>query len=312
MEADRGSPARGNASQLAELTSRWRDDLAAWAIPEQILAGTTESPWVLPVQVFARRADKLSAQPAGRSFEREWAALDPAGTVLDVGSGAGAASLPLAPRTTELVAVDSSQQMLDLLSERAAARGLPVKAVSGSWPESSGQVPAADLVTCHHVLYNVPDVEPFLRALTSHARRQVVVEIAVSHPLSSLNDLWLRFHGLVRPERPTSDDVLAILAAMGIRFGAERWRRGGGPDYPTMAELVDVTRRRLCLPPDRAGDVAAALVDSGVDPAHPADLGSSGSDVVTIWWNGSAQESGQDGPAVLASEASCSTDEESG
>jgi SAM-dependent methyltransferase len=304
-------PDPGNANLLAELTSRWRDDLAAWAIPEHILAGVTESPWVLPAQVFTRRADSLSAEPTGRSFEREWAALDPPGTVLDIGSGPGAASLPLAPRTTDLIAVDSSQQMLDLLSERAAARDLPVTMVHGSWPESAAQVPAADLVTCHHVLYNVPGIEAFVSALTQHARRLIVVEIAVAHPLISLNDLWQRFHGLVRPDRPTSDDVLAILAAMGIRFGSERWNRGRGPDYPTMAELVDVTRRRLCLPPGRAHDVATALVESGVDPAHPRDLGSSGSDVVTIWWNGSAQESGQDGPAVLAAEASCSRDDES-
>jgi SAM-dependent methyltransferase len=310
LDPARGNSEARNADLLARLTSRWRDDLAAWAIPEKIIAGVTESPWVLPAQVFARRADKLSAEPAGRSFEREWAALDPPGTVLDVGAGAGAASLPLAARTTELIAVDSSQQMLDLLSERAAACGLPVTTVHCSWPESGGQIPAVDLVTCHHVLYNVPDIEAFLTALTQHARRLTVVEMAVAHPLSSLNDLWLRFHGLVRPDRPTSDDVLAILAAMGVRFGAERWRRSEGPDYPTMAELVDVTRRRLCLPPDRADDVAGALAESGVDAAHPRDLGSSGSEVVTIWWNGSAQESGQDGPAVLAAGASCSRDNE--
>lgn len=287
MDSDRPNAGGLTAGRLTELTDRWRDDLAAWAIPEHIMASVTESPWVLPAQVFARRADKLSAEPTGQSFEREWAALDPPGTVLDVGAGPGAASLPLAPRTTELIAVDSSQQMLDLLSERAVARGLPVTTVNESWPESAAQVPAADLVTCHHVLYNVPDIEPFLSALTAHARRLTVVEIAVAHPLSSLNDLWLRFHGLVRPDRPTSDDVLAILAAMGVRFGAERWRRSDGPDYPTMAELVEVTRRRLCLPPDRADDVATALVESGIDPAHPQDLGSSGSEVVTIWWNGS-------------------------
>ena len=289
---------RGNTARVAELTRRWRDDLADWAIPEHITASVTESPWVLPVQVFARRADQLSAEPTGRSFEREWAALDPPGTVLDVGAGPGAASLPLAPRTTELMAVDSSRQMLDLLGERATARRLPVRTFRGNWPEIADEVPAADLVTCHHVLYNAPDIEPFLTALSTHARRLVVVEIAVVHPLSSLNDLWRRFHGLVRPDRPTSDDVLAILTAMGVPFGAVRWHRGGGSDYPTMAELVAVTRRRLCLPPDRADDVATALVESGVDPAHPRDLGSSGSEVVTIWWNGSAlsaQESGQDG-----------------
>lgn len=295
MTANQG---KANEALLAKLTSRWRDDLAAWAIPEPILASVTESPWVLPAQVFARRADKLTAQPGGESFEREWAALDPPGSVLDVGAGAGAASLPLAARTTQLIAVDVSLPMLNLLGDRTAARGVPVMAIHGSWPDTAAQVPAADLVTCHHVLYNVPDIVPFLTALTEHARRLVVVEIAVTHPLSSLNELWRRFHGLTRPDRPTCDDVLEILAAMGMRFGRQRWRRGDGPDYPTMAELVDVTRRRLCLPSDRAGDVAQALVESGVDPEHPQDLGSSGSDVLTIWWNGSRQESGRHGPAV--------------
>ena len=126
-------------------------------------------------------------------------------------------------------------------------------------------------------------------ALTGHARRLVVVETASSHPLTSLNQLWLRFHGLRRPGRPTGDDLLAILRAMDLDIGFERWRRPGGPDYESFDELTDVTRRRLCLPPERAGDVAEALIEAGVDPAHPQDLGSSGRDVLTIWWKGGGQ-----------------------
>ncbi len=74
-------------AQLTELLNRWRDDLSAWAIPDHITAGVAESPWVLPRQVFARRADRLRQAPAGPSFERAWEALDPAGSVLDIGSG---------------------------------------------------------------------------------------------------------------------------------------------------------------------------------------------------------------------------------
>jgi hypothetical protein len=48
--------------------------------------------------------------------------------------------------------------------------------------------------------------------------------------------------------------------------------------------MIDVTRRRLCLPQERAGEVATALTDLGVDASHPVDLGSSGREVVTIWW----------------------------
>ncbi|HXP19744.1 MAG TPA: methyltransferase domain-containing protein [Streptosporangiaceae bacterium] len=301
----------------SELLERWRADLASWAIPERILAAAAESPWVMPVQVFARRADRLAADPGGPSFERAWEALDPPGSVLDVGSGPGAACLPLIPRSTAVTAVDADQRMLDLLAERAAARGLRVRCVPGTWPQIASQVAAADVVTCHHVLYNVPDLEPFVTALTTHARRLVVVEVATTHPLTSLNPLWLRFHDLTRPDRPTADDVLAITAAIGLKVGHQVWGRPAGADYASFDELTDVTRRRLCLPADRAADVASALRELGVDPAHPIDLGSSGRDVMTIWWEGqageaeSAGEAGDSGEAESAGEAGNSGDAKS-
>ncbi len=278
-------------AELTGLLAAWRRELAAWAIPEHISAAVTESPWVLPRQVFARRADRLSNAPSGPSYERAWAALDPPGSILDVGAGAGAACLPLLSRATALTAVDSDAGMLGLLAERAAAAGITARCVHGSWPEAAAQVPAADVVTCHHVLYNVPGLAPFVAALTARARRLVITEVTASHPLVTLNGLWLKFHGLRRPDGPTADDVLRILTAMGLRPGFQRWCRPGAADYASFDELTDVTRRRLCLPPERAGEVAGALAGAGTDRERPTDLGSPGRDVVTIWWAGGA---GQD------------------
>jgi SAM-dependent methyltransferase len=259
--------------------------LASWAIPEHITAAAPQSPWVLPREVFARRADRLAASPSGPSFERAWAALDPPGSMLDVGCGAGAASLPLLPRCTELTAVDADPGMLELLGRRAAAAGATPRLIAGTWPAVAAEAGRSDIVACHHVSYNVPDIEPFIGALTAASRRIVVLEMTAVHPLSALIPLWLSFHGLARPDGPTADDLLAIIASMGISARSERWRRPGGRDYGSFAELTDVTRRRLCLPPERADEVARALVGSGVDPERPMELGSAGRDVVTIWWD---------------------------
>ena len=275
-------------ADLDERLERWRGDLAAWAIPEHITAAVPESPWVLPRQVFARRADRVSATPSGPSYQRAWAALDPPGSVLDVGSGAGAACLPLLPRATSLTAVDTDAEMLEKISERTAAAAIIVRTVLGRWPEAAAEAAAADVVTCHHVLYNVPAVRPFVTALTASARRTVVAEMTVQHPLVSLNALWLRFHGLRRPKSPTAEDLIQILEAMGLRPAHETWRRPGGRDYASFDEMVDVTRRRLCLPSERAAEVADALADAGANPEDPEDLGSSGRDVVSIWWDGTA------------------------
>src|SRR5258708_21930875 len=99
-------------ADLEERLERWRGDLAAWAIPEHITAAVCESPWVLPRQVFARRADRVIATPSGPSYQRAWAALDPPGSVLDVGSGAGAACLPLLPPATSLTALHRDAALL--------------------------------------------------------------------------------------------------------------------------------------------------------------------------------------------------------
>jgi SAM-dependent methyltransferase len=275
---------------LDSCLDQWRADLTAWAIPEHITAAAADSPWVLPRKVFARRADRLAAAPSGPSFERAWAALDPPGSVLDVGAGAGAACLPLIPRCTELTAVDTDAGMLTALAERAAAAGRPARCVPGDWPGVAAGLPPADVVTCHHVLYNIPALASFVAALTAHSRRLVVVEMTALHPLVSLNPLWLSFHGLQRPVSPTADDLIAILTGMGLEPGYQRWSRPSGRDYGSFGELVDVTRRRLCLPEGRAAEVATALAASGIDPDQPGDLASSGPDVVTIWWPGAIDE----------------------
>jgi SAM-dependent methyltransferase len=280
QDRDRAPAADGLPRRL----QRWRDDLAAWAIPDHITAAVSESPWVMSPRVFARRADRLRAAPSGTSYQRAWEALDPPGSVLDVGSGAGAACLPLLPRTTSLTAVDSRAEMLARLADRAAAAGITPRTVAGPWPQAAARAGRADVVTCHHVLYNVPDLEPFVTALTASARRRVVAEVTAAHPLTPLNPLWLRFHGLRRPDSPPAADLIAVLEAMGLRPGHQAWSASRGRDYDSPGELADITRRRLCLPPERTPDVAAVLAETG----SGVDVPSGVTDMVTIWWDGAA------------------------
>lgn len=67
----------------------WTHALAAWAIPDGVLERSVDSPWVLPRQVFVRRAAARIAQPGGETHTAALAALSTSGTVLDVGAAAG-------------------------------------------------------------------------------------------------------------------------------------------------------------------------------------------------------------------------------
>src|SRR6266508_4445300 len=99
---------------------RWRADLEGWAIPEEILARAPESPWGFPVELFRAKAEQAQAQLASPSVSEALRWLAPGGTVLDIGAGGGAASLPLAGRAGRIVAVDQLPGMLEAF--RAAAR----------------------------------------------------------------------------------------------------------------------------------------------------------------------------------------------
>ncbi|NKQ55105.1 class I SAM-dependent methyltransferase [Amycolatopsis sp. K13G38] len=263
----------------------WRELLAAWTIPEDILAKAPDSPWVLPREVFVRRVDRQLRAPLTPTHELVLDALGDGGTLIDVGSGAGAASLPCAKAITHVTAVDSDTGLLAKFVSRAIGLGLPYAAVRGSWPAAAGDVEVADVVVCGHVLYNVPDLAPFVAALNEHARRRVVVELAEVHPLTELNDLWRRFHGIERPSGPTADDAAAALRELGVEPEILRWQKQPAPEYERFDELVEVTRRRLCLPDDRADEVADALRETGIDETTPPDLGSSGRAVATLSWS---------------------------
>lgn len=264
---------------------RWRADLAAWAIPQGILDQAAESPWRPERGVFVRRAATRRAAPRGGSYRRALEALPENGTVLDIGAGAGAASLPLLTRASALVAVDQDAQLLAELVPQAGADGSKIRTVVGAWPAVASSVGPADVVVCHHVLYNVPDLRPFIEALSAHARRRVVIEITERHPIARLNPLWERFHGLVRPTRPTWEDALAAIRSVEPGVQAERERLPADVPPGPWDELVDSTRRRLCLPEARAAEVAAALIESGALPADPATWSAPSRDVVTLWWD---------------------------
>jgi hypothetical protein len=180
--------------------------------------------------------------------------------------------------------------MLEEFRRAAATAGVEAIPVLGRWLDVADEVEPADVVVCAHVLYNVRDLEPFVRALDAHARRRVVIEITSTHPLAWMSDLWLRFHCLERPTEPTADDAEDALRDSGFdvrREDVERPPRASG--FQRREEAVGLIRRRLCLTPDRDDEVAEAL---GTRLAQHEGLWSAGPDrqrLVTMWWDRAAR-----------------------
>jgi hypothetical protein len=187
-----------------------------------------------------------------------------------------------------LVAVDESPAMVASFLAAAEAAGAPAEGVEGRWPEVAGLLGPADVVVCHHVLYNVPDLAPFATALTGHARRRVVAELTDRHPLVGLGPLWRRFHDLERPAGPGADDAVAALEALGLEVVRQDWENQDRFGFDDFDELVAFTRRRLCLPADRDPEVAEALLAQGTHQVDGVWVSGQPRRVTTLSWPGSA------------------------
>jgi SAM-dependent methyltransferase len=248
--------------------------LAQWAIPEEILAAAPNPPYFFDPQVFIDAADEAIARAEDTPSDtvaRE--ALVPGGTVLDVGCGGGAASLRLRP--VRVVGVDPSSPLLEAFRERALRLGIEAATVEGLWPDAASRAPIVDVVVCHHVVYNVPDLAAFASALGEHARRCVVIELTAVHPMAWMAPHWKALHGVDQPERPVAEDAVAVMQELGFTVRQERWQR----HYQMLGESGDEPllriARRLCLPAARHDELRQAL--TAVPP--PTDR-----EVVTLWW----------------------------
>jgi SAM-dependent methyltransferase len=263
------------ASDPGDADRRWAEALGGWAVPEHLVAAAAESPYFFNPAVFVGAADAaLDRDHDSPSDLLARDALPAGGSVLDVGCGAGAASLRLP--AGRVVGVDQSAELLEAFVARAAERGVRSDAIQGEWPQVASRTPASDVAVCHHVVYNVADLAGFATALADHAERRVVLELTAVHPLTWMAPYWQALHDIVQPDRPTADDAVAVLSELGVDVHQRRWRRElqmiGEHDADAVARIA----RRLCLPPGRCDELAALLARVPPPSEH---------EVVTLWWD---------------------------
>ncbi len=256
---------------MTTAVQQWTADLAQWGIPENIIKQAPASPWIHPPALFEipeEIVDSLSHQRA-----RE--ALSQTGSVIDVGCGGGMATFAIAPPAARVTGIDHQSSMLDLYAREAALRGLMHTEVLGDWPDVANQVERADVVVCHNVAYNVSKIVPFLKALNDHALKRVVIEIPMEHPLAPMRGLWKHFWDLERPYGPSAQTLFDVVIQSGFSAHLEQWQ-APAREPVDFDQHVEFTSVRLCLAPERRGEVANYL---RANPAPPTRS------VATIWWD---------------------------
>jgi SAM-dependent methyltransferase len=279
--------------QRIDYAEVWREMLGAWALPAEI-NGRQAGPethedegdgWQHIAAHFQRMAEQALEGPPGPLILRVLERATSETTVLDVGAGTGRQALQLAPHVGRVIAVEPSPAMREFLASEVEKQGIQnVEIISERWQDA--QVPVADIVVCANVLYDVQDLVPFVSKLDAHARDACFIEITFRHPLTPMNELWRRFRGIERPERPDYFDAVAVLHQMGIYANVEIERVPAGFWFGSLDEAVEWYRRRLHLDPDpqRDAELRAYIQDSSREIDGRIYPGPSARRVAILWW----------------------------
>lgn len=167
--------------------------------------------------------------------------------VVDVGAGTGRIALALASRAREVIAVDPSAGMLEVLRSDAEQAGLAnVRTVQARWEDATDVT--GDVAVCSYVLPIVEDVVPFLVKLDRAAGRRVLLYLGAASTDLLLDPIWRHFHGQPRAPGPTYLDAVAVLATLGITAEVDVVEAPVRSRFPDLDEAVEDYRRTLCLP----------------------------------------------------------------
>lgn len=265
---------------------RWAEQLAAWALPQHLLDAVEDSPYGWPQHLWKRRSDLASSEeqePVTRQIVRTLAAPD--GSIIDVGAGRGRASLPLAAEGHPLVAVEKDPAMAAGLREDATSMGLELTIVEAGWPDAAALVEPAAVVMCAHVVYDVPEIAPFIQAMHDSATSGVVIELTPEHPWARMAPMYQALHDLDRPNGPTIDDLRAVVAeTIGVDPNIEWWEREGHLWFSGWEEITEYYGRRLVLPASRRGELRPLLEPHVTEADGRLYIGDLSRQLATMWW----------------------------
>jgi len=214
------------------------------------LARVAEQAWADRVRRNREQVERLREAPDGKDFYASVSSIfrddpdrtgdpvldalrrhaQPGDIWLDIGAGAGRYALPLARTVSEVVALDPSASMLDVLRESMDEHAIQnVRVIEGRWPADPEAAGGADVALIAHVGYDVEGIGPFIDAMERAARRECVAVLMERSPATQAAPFWPPVHGEERVQLPALPAFVDLLIA-----------RGRKPSV----EMVESTRRR--------------------------------------------------------------------
>ncbi len=166
-------------------------------------------------------------------------------TWLDIGAGGGRYALPLAMAVEQVVAVEPSPAMIEVMRELMREHRIGnVEIVQSTWPMADA--PRVEVSLMAHIGYDVAEVGPFLDALERVTGRLCLAVMGESAMTTVATLFWERIHGEPRVRLPALPELLVLLLARG-RLPEVVLVDRAPPTFESVEEALAMARRQLWL-----------------------------------------------------------------
>ncbi|OPY76133.1 MAG: 16S ribosomal RNA methyltransferase KsgA/Dim1 family protein [Syntrophorhabdus sp. PtaU1.Bin153] len=140
--------------------------------------------------------------------------IDITDTVVEIGSGTGRWTIPLAKTVKSVTAIEPTSGMADMLRENIRNAGLTnIDILSQTWQDASPQI--YDNVICAHGMYGTPDLAMFVRKMERFSRKSCYMAMRMPPADGILGELSLEIYGC-RHDSPDAVIAYNALYTMGI------------------------------------------------------------------------------------------------
>ncbi len=260
------------------LRPSWKDAAAAWGALVRANREQIERlrEWETPPDFYAPIAAQFRGDPTREDDESLNALLEIAradDTWMDVGAGGGRFTLGLARAVKQVIAVEPSEGMREVLEETRREFGIDnVEVVAERWPPQASR--QADVVSIMHVGYDIEAIGPFVEAMEASARRVCVALMLERSPATRFSELWESVHGEAPAALPALREFIVLLLARGVvpevrMVGEQRWT------FESMEQVErDATRRLWLMPGSAKHDRLRAMLPEMVTAAGDGTLAS--------------------------------------
>lgn len=188
--------------------------------------------------------------------------IDSSSSVLEIGPGTGGFTLPLAKKVNSVVAVEPSQNMRDVLSQKMASSGVDnVRLVPHRAEDGLTMIKGAfDLALASYSVYDVAPVDQVVREMVRLASHSVFLMGTGEQP-TWYRSLYTRFKGREAEGSPQLGPFYNVLLEMGIYADVRIIPTSSNYVYGSESEMVSRWMSRFRLGEERRASLRAALLE---------------------------------------------------